>query len=84
MSRGVFALVVAFIAVGVGNPWLGVPLGVFALSLGIGALTGYCPPQLLQAILSSRTERASDAGRSGAAPSAVLGFPVALQDIDVR
>ena len=50
-ARGVVALLVGALAVAAahdGQLWLAVPAGVFATFLVIGAVTGWCPTNLLR------------------------------------
>lgn len=49
IGRGVFAVVMAVVAVGsLSALWIAIPAGVFAVFLAIGAITGWCPTSLFQ------------------------------------
>lgn len=53
------------------QPWCAIPAGVCAMFLTIGAVTGWCPTQLL-------------GRRDAQAPANTLGFDEARQRIDIH
>lgn len=71
-ERGIRAVIAVFVGAFALNhlddPWFAVPAGVAAVLLAIGAITGWCPPDLL-----GRT-------RAETEPNA-LGYPEARQPL---
>ncbi len=70
--RGVAALLVGAFALSVaGQPWCAVPAGIWSLLLAVGAITGWCPTDLLRARESEAIERNT------------LGYPEARRHVDL-
>jgi hypothetical protein len=71
-ERGIRAVIAVFLAAfaldNLDNPWCAIPAGVCATFLAIGAITGWCPTDLL-----ARTPTETDAN--------ALGYPEARQQL---
>ncbi|GAA2044035.1 hypothetical protein GCM10009819_33590 [Agromyces tropicus] len=69
MLRGVVAVFLGAVAMStLDNPWCAIPAGVCATFLAIGAITGWCPPDLFSRAATTT------------APN-VLGYPEARRDL---
>lgn len=69
VTRGVLSIVVAGIAASMAaNPWCAIPAAICSVFLMIGAITGWCPTDLVTR-------------RRPSAPN-TFGYPEALQPLD--
>lgn len=50
LMRAIMSLVLGATALGIGNLWCAVPMGVCSVLLMIGAITGYCPGDYVTAL----------------------------------
>lgn len=70
--RGIAALFVGAFALSmIGQPWCAIPAGICSILLAVGAITGWCPADLL------RTRQAETVGQN------TLGYADARQHIDI-